>query len=88
MMQIDMPEIKPELAGLLKLLEQQETGALLITRNGKPLARLLRPSPEEAGTGGRPSTVKRIGVAKGKFTVPDDFDKWDDEVAGLFEGYM
>lgn len=28
----------------------------------------------------------RIGVAKGKFTVPDDFDKDDEEIAKLFNG--
>lgn len=31
---------------------------------------------------------KRIGVAKGKFAVPDDFDKWDANVADVFEGYL
>ena len=31
---------------------------------------------------------QRIGVAKGKFTVPDDFDKWDADIASIFEGYF
>ena len=29
---------------------------------------------------------KRLGTAKGKFTIPDDFDRWDEEIADLFEG--
>lgn len=29
---------------------------------------------------------KRIGVGKGILDDPEDFDKWDDEVADLFEG--
>jgi hypothetical protein len=29
---------------------------------------------------------KRIGVAKGKFTVPDDIDASNAEIAALFNG--
>lgn len=29
---------------------------------------------------------KRIGVGKGMIEDPEDFDKWNDEVADLFEG--
>ena len=29
---------------------------------------------------------KRIGVAEGKFEVPDEFDAWDKEVEEMFEG--
>ena len=32
------------------------------------------------------STYRRIGVAEGLFTVPDDFDDYNDEIADLFEG--
>ena len=31
---------------------------------------------------------KRIGMAKGKFTIPKDFDKWDDEIEDMFEGEL
>ena len=40
-------------------------------------------------TGMLPAAItppKRLGTAKGKFTIPDDFDHWDDEIADLFEG--
>ncbi len=29
---------------------------------------------------------KRLGIAKGKFTIPDDFDRWDDDIFDPFEG--
>ncbi len=30
------------------------------------------------------TTSKRIGIAKGKFAVPDDFDSCNDEIAKMF----
>ena len=27
---------------------------------------------------------KRIGLAEGKFKIPDDFDKWDKEIEEMF----
>lgn len=29
---------------------------------------------------------KRIGVAEGKFKIPDEFDQWDREVEEMFGG--
>ena len=29
---------------------------------------------------------KRIGIAEGKFKVPDEFDRWDNEVEEMFGG--
>lgn len=31
---------------------------------------------------------KRIGIGKGIIEDPTDFDKWDDEIADLFEGII
>lgn len=31
---------------------------------------------------------KRIGIGKGIIEDPADFDKWDDEIADLFEGVI
>ena len=28
---------------------------------------------------------KRLGTAKGKFTISNDFDRWDEEITDLFE---
>lgn len=53
---------------LEKLVEEAEAGEeILITRDGKPVARLVAPAAE--------SSAERVpGSAKGLFTVPDDFD--------------
>jgi prevent-host-death family protein len=66
---------------LSRLLEQVESGAeseIVIARHGRPIARLvpLNEQPVE----------RRIGVAKGRFDVPDFIDEHNDEVAALFRG--
>ncbi len=50
----------------------------MIARNGRPAARLVPVDAVPAG--------KRLGVAKGKFKVPDDIDAHNAEVADLFLG--
>jgi prevent-host-death family protein len=65
-------------ADLGKLVQQVGAGAeVLITRNGRPVARLV--SVAEAGARDRVP-----GSAKGLFTVPDDFDAPLDD----FRDYM
>lgn len=66
---------------LSRLVESIESGAemeIVIARNGRPVAKLV---PINAAEGGN-----RIGVAKGKFVVPDSIDAHNDEVARLFAG--
>ena len=36
----------------------------------------------------RPQRCRRIGIAEGKFVVPDDFDLWDKEIEGMFGGML
>ncbi|MFL9900036.1 prevent-host-death protein [Paraburkholderia fungorum] len=62
---------------LLQLIGPLESGdgRILLLRNGKPIARL---TSIEAGKG------VRVGVAKGKFEVPDDIDRRNDDVQKLF----
>ncbi len=31
-------------------------------------------------------TEQRIGIAKGKITIPDDIDKYNDEISDMFGG--
>jgi prevent-host-death family protein len=53
---------------LEKLVEEAGAGEeVVITRGGKPVARLVAPSSESDGD-------RVPGSAKGLFTVPDDFD--------------
>ena len=65
---------------LSRLIDQIVTGAetgIVISRNGKPEARIV---PIREGVS------RRIGLAKGEFEVPDDIDAHSAEVAALFLG--
>jgi antitoxin (DNA-binding transcriptional repressor) of toxin-antitoxin stability system len=78
MQPVDMLDAKVSLSRLFEDVEQGREREIIIARNGKPAARLvpIDPAPAE----------RRIGVAKGKFEVPDDIDAHNDEVARLFQG--
>ncbi len=75
---VNMLEAKSSLSRLVEAIEQGREPEIVIARNGRPAAKLV--AVEVVPTG------KRIGVAKGKFEVPDDIDREDDEVARLFMG--
>jgi prevent-host-death family protein len=68
-------------SNLSRLVEWVETGVqqeIIIARNGRPAARLV---PIKSAPSG-----KRIGIAKGKFIVPETIDADEAEIAGLFSG--
>ncbi|MEW6416406.1 MAG: type II toxin-antitoxin system Phd/YefM family antitoxin [Pseudomonadota bacterium] len=75
---VNMLQAKSSLSRLVEAIEQGEESEIIIARNGRPAARLV---PLDAVPPG-----KRIGVAKGKFEVPDSIDAHNDEVARLFLG--
>ncbi|MCX7663078.1 Antitoxin Phd-YefM, type II toxin-antitoxin system [Tepidimonas alkaliphilus] len=75
---VNMLQAKSSLSRLVQALEEGREREIVIARNGRPAARLV---PLEAAPAGR-----RIGVAKGRFAVPDDIDAHNDEVARLFLG--
>ena len=78
MTQINMLEAKTDLSKWIKKLENREEDVVVLARNGNPVAQLtLIPQPAKS---------KRIGIAKGKFIIPKDFDQWDDEITDMFEG--
>ena len=75
---VNMLEAKSSLS---RLVEAVETGAeteIIIARNGRPAARLVAIKPSQTG--------KRIGVAKGKFVVPDTIDADEAAITALFTG--
>jgi prevent-host-death family protein len=76
---VNMHEAKTRLSQLVDAVESGRESEVVIARNGKPAARLV-PIAQA------PDTSKRIGIAKGKFTVPDDWDADDDLIAAMFEG--
>ncbi len=78
MCQVNVFQAKSELSKLLAMLENRDETEIIIARNGKPVAKMTR--WEES------SASRRIGVAKGLFTVPDDFDTSNAEINALFSG--
>lgn len=77
MVQANMLEAKTELSKLVKMLEDGREDVVYIARNNVPVVQMTLIN--------LPEKTKRIGVAEGAFTVPDDFDAWDAEVESLFE---
>ena len=78
MLQVNVFEAKTELSKLIRLLESGREDYITVARSGKPVAKitLINETP----------VSKRIGVAKGKFTVKGDFDADNCEISKLFTG--
>jgi antitoxin (DNA-binding transcriptional repressor) of toxin-antitoxin stability system len=78
MQSVNMLEAKSTLSRLVQAIEEGRESEIVIARNGRPAARLvpLQRSP----------TARRLGVARGHFTVPDSIDTHNAEVADLFLG--
>ena len=74
----NMLEAKSNLSRLVEAVETGVETEIVIARNGRPAARLVPIRPSAGG--------KRIGVAKGKFRVPEDIDTENAAVAALFDG--
>lgn len=72
MIQVNMMEAKIDLSKLVKMLETKQEDVIYLARNGTAVVQMTL-IPE------RPVS-KRIGVAEGKFKVPDEFDVWDKEI--------
>jgi len=75
---INMLEAKTNLSRLVDAIERGAEREIVIARNGRPVARLV---PVAEGP-----IERRIGVARGRFEVPDDIDAHNAEVARLFAG--
>ncbi len=69
-------DAKSNLSRLVSAVETGDETEILIARNGRPVARLVPVKPVRTG--------KRIGVARGKFLVPDTIDADEDAIAALF----
>jgi prevent-host-death family protein len=75
---INMLEAKSNLSRLVEAVESGAEAEIIIARNGKPAAKLVPLTPPPAGP--------RIGVAKGRFAVPDDIDTDNEAIEKLFGG--
>lgn len=77
---VTIHDAKTNLSRYVALIESGAEERIVIARGDKPAAMLV---PFEAL-----DTSKRLGVAKGKFSVPADIDTHNDEIANLFYGEM
>ena len=75
---VNMLEAKSNLSRLVEAVETGAEAEIIIARNGRPAARLVAIKPAAIG--------KRIGVAKGKFILPDDIDADNAEIEAMFTG--
>ena len=77
---INMLDAKTSLSKLVQALESGAETEFIIARNGRPAARLVPLGLGQTDRG------RRIGIAKGRFAVPDDIDRSNPEVRQLLEG--
>ena len=75
---VNMLEAKSNLSRLVEAVESGTEAEIIIARNGKPAAKLVPLTPLPAGP--------RIGIAKGRFSVPDDIDADNATIEKLFGG--
>jgi len=73
---VNMLEAKSSLSRLVQAVEQGRTREVIISRNGRPAARLV-PMQYSA-------PAQRLGIARGRFVVPDSIDAHNTEIAALF----
>ena len=81
MTRVNMLDAKNNLSKLVRQLENREEDVIYIARNGVAIAQItLIPKVDVS---------RRIGIAAGKLTLPNDFDatfdNLDNEIADLFE---
>ena len=73
---VNMLEAKSNLSRLVEAVETGQESEIVIARNGRPAARLV-------AIASAPSK-RRIGVAKGRYEIPEDIDRDNPAVAAMF----
>lgn len=73
---VNMLQAKSSLSRLVEAIELGKEREIIIARNGRPAAKLVSMESSE--------NEQRLGVAKGRFTVPDSIDTNNETVARLF----
>lgn len=76
MCQMNVLEAKTNFSKIIAMLENHEEDEVIIARSGRPVVKVTLIPPVEVS--------KRIGIAKGKFIVPDDIDEMNNEIASMF----
>ena len=76
MCKMNVLEAKTNFSKIIAMLERGEEKEVIVARAGKPVVKITWIEPVDVS--------KRIGIAKGKFTLPDDIDECNDEIARMF----
>lgn len=70
---VDMHDAKTRLSAPIEAVERGEETEIAIARDGRP-----------AAVAAEPDVSKRIGIAKGRFRVPDTIDHHEAEITASF----
>ena len=73
---VNMLQAKSSLSRLVEAVEQGLEREIIIARNGRPAAKIVPLETVPVG--------QRLGVARGRFEVPDTIDAHQEEVARMF----
>jgi antitoxin (DNA-binding transcriptional repressor) of toxin-antitoxin stability system len=76
---VNLCHAKTHLSKLVDQIASGEESEFVISRNGKPVARMVPIIQKK-------DVSCRIGIAEGEFTVPENIDSANDEITGLFCG--
>ena len=77
-MQVNILEAKTDFSKLVRLLESKREDTIVVARAGKPVVQITLYQEKPVS--------KRIGIAKGKFKAPKDFDRDNEEIAAMLTG--
>ena len=83
---IDMLEAKTHLPELVDSLERGHESEFIISRNGRPAARLV-PLAQGFSQTAAQLAARRIGIAKGRFEAPSDINASNELIQKLFTGH-
>ena len=78
MCQMNVLEAKTNFSKLLMLLETKQEDEIIICKNNKPVAKITWIEEK--------SPIDMLGIAKGKWHIPDDFDDEDPAINEMFYG--
>ncbi|MFO1372065.1 MAG: type II toxin-antitoxin system Phd/YefM family antitoxin [Candidatus Competibacteraceae bacterium] len=78
MQTVNMLQAKSSLSRLVDAIERGAEHEIIIARNGRPAAKLV--PIDTSGTG------PRLGIARGRFKVPENIDASNEDIAKLFLG--
>lgn len=77
MQYINLYHAKASFTQLVEKIESRKKEGYIIVKNGQPAAKLVALSKQPK---------KRLGIAEGKFIVPDTIDQDNESITELFEG--